>query len=160
MFNFRQIGRIDYPLGEHDADSVLECIFDAKNWLNFNGDLDNPNQSKYDCDADNESDIKLGNAIKASESPEHHVVSVTPNVLGMIPPTWRSMNQADKAFMTITAMETRRNEGNKKKSDRMGQCVSNRFYMFLDQKFHLEIYYGRIVTSRMWIIVHKPKCSW
>jgi hypothetical protein len=37
----------------------------------------------------------------------------------------------------------------------MGQYVSNRFYMLLDQEFHLKIFYGRIVTSRMWIIVHK-----
>jgi hypothetical protein len=52
-------------------------------------------------------------------------------------------------------METRRNKRNKKNWDRLGQYVFTRFYMFLDWEFHLEIYYGRMLSSRMTIFVHK-----
>jgi len=32
--------------------------------------------------------------------------------------------------------------------------------MLLDREFHLEIYYGRTVSTRMRIIVHKYNYSW
>jgi len=48
------------------------------------------------------------------ESPEHWVVSAALNVPGLIRPTWQSMNQAQMGLMTVTAMETMRNKGNKK----------------------------------------------
>jgi len=41
----------------------------------------------------------------------------------------------------------------------MGQYVFTRFYMLLDQKYHLEKYYERRLGSHMWIIVHKQKYS-
>jgi len=41
----------------------------------------------------------------------------------------------------------------------MGQDVLTRFYVLLDWEFHLEIFDGRIVSIRMWIIVHKQNCS-
>lgn len=59
--------------------------------------------------------IELGHGIKALESPEHLIVSVTPDDPGMILPTWSSMYQADMVLMTVTAMDTRRNEENKTK---------------------------------------------
>jgi len=114
LLNVRQIGRIDcYPV-ESDKDSAPESISYSENWLSWNGDFDNPNVSEDDWEADNESDIELDNEIKALESPEHRVVSATPNVPGLIQPTRMSLKQAQKALMTVTAMETRRNKGNKK----------------------------------------------
>ena len=77
--------------------------------------MNNPNQSEHDCEADHESDVELGDGIKASESPDHLDESATPNVPGLIQPTRKSMNQAEKGFMTVGAMETRRNKGTKKK---------------------------------------------
>ena len=55
------------------------------------------------------------NCIKASESPEHWVVSAAPNVPGLIRPTLRSTKMVEQGLMTVSAMETRRNIGNKKK---------------------------------------------
>jgi len=71
--------------------------------------LDNPNESKDDCEADNESDIDSANGIKASESPEHHIVSAAPDVAGLIWPTRRLMKQAEKGSVPVSATETRRN---------------------------------------------------
>jgi len=38
--------------------------------LNWNGDLDNPNNSEDDWEADNTSDIALDNSREDSETPE------------------------------------------------------------------------------------------
>jgi len=43
---------------------------DTENWLNWNCDLDNPNDSKDDCAADNELDIQQNNVIRDLECPE------------------------------------------------------------------------------------------
>jgi len=32
--------------------------------------------------------------------------------------------------------------------------------MLFDQEYYLEKYYGRILTSRMWILVNQQKYSW
>jgi hypothetical protein len=77
--------------------------------------LDNPNTSKKDCKADGESDLKPDNGSKDSERPEHWVVSAMPNVPRLLWPTWRSQKTPDKGSMTVRAMETRRNKGNKTK---------------------------------------------
>jgi len=114
--------------------------------------LDNPNTSKNCCDADNEFDIELGNRIKASESPEHHIVSAAPTVPGLIWPTWRLMKQAEQGLMTVSAMETKRNKGNKKKLDRSSQYVFTRLF---DQEYYVEKFHGSIVSSPMRMIVHK-----
>jgi len=47
------------------------------------------------------------------------------------------MKKTGKALMTVSAMETRRYKGKKKKSDSLGLYVFTRFYMLLDQEFHL-----------------------
>jgi len=33
------------------------------------------------------------------------------------------------------------------------------FFMLFDQEFHLDKYYGRILSSRMWILVKKQNDS-
>jgi len=77
--------------------------------------LDNLTNRKDNCDEDTQLDLELGNGIKASENPVHRIVSAGPNVPGLIQPTWRSMTQAEKGLMSVSAMETMRSKGNKKK---------------------------------------------
>jgi len=77
--------------------------------------LDNPDGSEDDWEVDDNSDLELDNGIDALESPEHRVVSAAPNIPGLIQPTGRSMNQVQKWLMTVTAMKTMWNMGNKKK---------------------------------------------
>ena len=85
------------PINRHPAkreeDIGPKSISDTKNWLNWNGDRDNPNNSGENCEADDESEIGPDNVIKASETPEHWVVSVSPDVPGLIRPTQRSMRR-------------------------------------------------------------------
>jgi hypothetical protein len=106
--------RIDRHPAESDDDSAPESLSNIDNWLNRNGDLDNPNVREDECEPDDESDTEPCKGIKASESPEHRVVSAAPNVPGLIQPTRISMKQAEKGLVTVSTMETRRNKGNKK----------------------------------------------
>jgi len=46
MLNVHRIKRIDRHPAEHDKDSSAESISDTENWLNWNGDLHNPNDSE------------------------------------------------------------------------------------------------------------------
>jgi len=91
-----------------------ECISGNKNWLNWNSDLDDPNESEDDCETDDESDKQPGGAIKTSESPEQQCVSAAPNGSGFILPTQKSMKQGEKGLLTVSTTETRRNKGSKK----------------------------------------------
>jgi len=113
--NVRRIRTIDCHPIKRDEESAPESIANTENWLNWNGDLGNSNECEDDCEADNQSDIELGSGIKASESPEHRVVNAIPDVPELIQLTRRLMNQAEDGLMTVSAMETRRNKGNKKK---------------------------------------------
>jgi hypothetical protein len=115
VLNVRRMRRIDRDPAESDEDGVPKSFSNIENWLNWNGDLDNPNVSEDECEPDDESDTEPCKGIKASESPEHRVVGATPNVPGLIQPTRKSMKQAEKGLVTVSTMETRRNKGNKKK---------------------------------------------
>jgi hypothetical protein len=70
ILNVRRIRRINRHPVESNKERVPESISDTDGWLNWNGDLDNPNDSEYDCEADDESDIEQYNDIKHSECPE------------------------------------------------------------------------------------------
>jgi len=72
--------------------------------------LDNPNDSEDDYAADVESDIEQDIGIEDLECPEQWEESATPNVPGWIRPTQKSKVLAEKLFVTVTAMETRRNK--------------------------------------------------
>jgi len=61
ILHVRQIRRINRHPVESDDDSTPESISDTNDWLNRNGDLDNPNDSEDDCAADDESDIGPNN---------------------------------------------------------------------------------------------------
>ena len=77
--------------------------------------MDTPIDSEEDCGADNESDIEHNNGIEDPECAEQQDVCTTPNVPGLFRPTWKSQRVAEKLFVTVIAVETRRNKGRMKK---------------------------------------------
>jgi len=100
---------------ECDEDSATDSIPDTDNRLNWNWDLDNRNDSEDNCVADVESDLQQDNSIENTECLEQQDGSGTPNVLGLIRPTWKSKIQAEKVLVTINPIETRRNKAVKPK---------------------------------------------
>jgi len=88
------------------------------------------------------------------ECPEQQDVSAAPNVPREIQPTRKSKRQAEKVLVTVSAIETERHKGVKKMQDRMRQCFTCCF-MYLDRDVQLEIYYGQMVSSSLWISVDK-----
>jgi len=115
ILNVRLIWRINRHPIKSDEDRAPESILDTDDWLNWNGDLDNPNDSEEDCAADDESDIEPNTGIEDTECPEQQDVSAAPNVPGLVWPTRKSKRQAEKVLVTVNAVETRRNKGGKKK---------------------------------------------
>jgi len=115
ILNVRQIWRINRHPVESDDDSTPESISDTNDWPNWNGDLENPNDSEDDCAADDESDIGPNNGIEDPECPEQQDVSAGPNVPGLVWPTRKSKRQAEKVLVTVNAVETRRHKRGKKK---------------------------------------------
>jgi len=115
VLNVRWIKRIDRHPVRGDEDSSPESISATENWLNWIADLDNPNDSGDDWEAENESDMEIDNGRVNSETPEHRDVSAALNVPRLILPTRRSKESLQKALMMVNIMETRRNKGIKKK---------------------------------------------
>jgi len=115
ILNVHQIQRSNRHPVESDDDSAPESLSDTDDWLNWHGDLDNPNDSEDDFAADDESDIGPNNGIEDPECPERQDVSTAPNVPRLVRPTWKSKRQAEKVLVTVNAVETRRNKGGKKK---------------------------------------------
>ena len=111
VLNVRRIKRINRHPAESDEISSPESIPDARNWLKWNGDLDNPNDREDDWEADNESDMELDNSSEDSETPEDLNVSAPPNVPGLIQPIQRSKKKVEKTLITVNMMEMRRNKG-------------------------------------------------
>ena len=110
VLNVHQVKRIDLSPVQCDEDSAPECISDTKNWLHCNGDLDDPNHSKNERDADNSFDIALHNAIRDSETPNQWDVSTEQYVAGLILSTQMSKDQAEQLPMKVGTMETRINK--------------------------------------------------
>jgi hypothetical protein len=125
IFNIRHIRRINRHPVESDEDSAPECILDTDDWLNWNCDLDIPNDSEEDRASHNYSDIEHNHCIEDQECPEQQDVSVAPHVPGLVPLTRKSKRQAEKVVLTVNAVEMRRNRGGKKKSDRMCQLFTS-----------------------------------
>jgi len=114
ILNVLRIWRINHHPVDSDEDSTPEIILDTENWLDWNGDWDNPNDSEDDCVADAEIDIEQGNGIEDQECPEQLYLNAAPNVPGLIRPTWKSERQAENVLVTVNALETWRNKGIKK----------------------------------------------
>jgi len=115
MLSVCQIWRINRHPVESDEDSAAENISDTENWLNWNGNLDNPNDSDDDCVADDESGIEHNNGIEHPECPGQHNVSAAPNAPRLVWPTRKLNRQAEKMFLMVNTIETERNKGVKKK---------------------------------------------
>jgi hypothetical protein len=113
--NVHRIKRINLHLADGDENRSLESISDSKNCLNRNGDLDNPNVSEDDWEADKVSDMELDNGREDSKTPAQRNGSTTPNVPRLIWPIRRTKKRVEKAFMTVNIMETRKNMVSKKK---------------------------------------------
>jgi len=109
ILNVRRIRRINRHPVKSDENSAPASISDTEDWLYWNGDLDNPNDSEEDCAADNDSDIEHNNCIEDPQCPEQQDVRAAPNVPGLVRPTRKSKRQADKVLMIVNAAETRRN---------------------------------------------------
>jgi len=95
ILNVRRIKPIDRHPAETDEDISPESILDVKNWHNWNRDLDNPNGSEYQWEADNESDMKLDNGSGESETPKLRIVSTASNVSGLIRPMRQWKNKIE-----------------------------------------------------------------
>jgi len=115
IWNAHWIRTINRHPVESDEDSSPDTILDTDDWLNWNGNMDNPNDSEEDCVADEESVIGHYNGIDAAECPEQQDVNNTPTVPGLDRLTRKSPRQAVKVSVTVNAVETRRNKGGKKK---------------------------------------------
>jgi len=73
-----------------------------------------PNDTEEDRAADVECDMLLGNGIEDLECPAQWNVTAPPNYPRLIWPALKSKRQVEKVFVTVNAIETRRNKGVKK----------------------------------------------
>ena len=94
IVNVHRIQRFSHHPVESDDNSAPDSISDTVDCLNWNGDLENPNDSEEDCAAVNDSDIEHNTCIEDPESPEQQDVSASPNVC----PDWfgRHGSQSDR----------------------------------------------------------------
>jgi len=90
IFNVLWIRRINRHQVESDEDSAPDTILDTENWLNWNGNLDDRNDTDADCVADFESDPEQDKGILDEEGLEQQDGSAAPNVPGSIWPTRKS----------------------------------------------------------------------
>jgi len=115
ILNVCRIRRVNCHAAESDEDSSPESIPDTENWLNWDGDLDNPNESKDVWEADNEPDIELDHGREDSETPDQRNVGAAPTCPRLIRPIRRTRKKVEKPLMTVNIVETRKNKGMKKK---------------------------------------------
>jgi hypothetical protein len=115
VLNVRRIKQIDRHLAECGVNSSPESISDTENWLDWNGDLVNPNDREDDWQADNELDMELDNGSENSKPPELRNASAALNVPGLIRPIRQSKKMVDKELLTVNIMDTRWNKGITKK---------------------------------------------
>jgi len=104
---------------ESNENSVSGSISHTENWLNWNGDLDNPNDSKDNCKVDVESDMELDNGMENQENPEQRDATATPNIPSLIWHTQKLKTQAKMRFLMVNAIEMMRNKQIKTTQDRM-----------------------------------------
>jgi hypothetical protein len=130
ILNVHQILQISRHPVDCDKDCAAQSIPDTQDWLNWNGDLDDPNDCEDDCTAVGECDMEQDNAIEDPECPEQRDVSAVPHVAGLIHHTWKSKRQAEKVLVTVNATETRRNTRVKTKYYIIRQCFTS-CYMYL-----------------------------
>ena len=70
ILNVRRIQKINRHSVESDQDSAPRSISDSYTCLNWNGDMDNSNDSEEDCATDDETNIEHNNGIEDKECRE------------------------------------------------------------------------------------------
>jgi len=111
ILNVCRIWKINHHPGECDEGSASGSISDTKDCLNWNRDLDNPDDTEDDCVAHIESDLDQDNSNKDPDCPVPRDVSAAPNVPRWIQPTGKSSRNAEKVLVTVKGIETRWNKG-------------------------------------------------
>jgi len=114
ILNVCLIKRINHHPAENGENSALERISDTKNLLNWNGNLDIPNDSEDNCMGEVESDIQQDNGIENPECAEQLDMRFAPNVPKLICPPQRSKTSSEKVLVTVNAGEGSRSKGLKK----------------------------------------------
>ena len=76
-----------------------------------------------------------------AECPLQRDVSPAPNVPGLTWPQLKSKSQADRVFVTVSAIVTRRNKEGNEIYDIMHQSFAT-CALYFDRQFQLEMYYG------------------
>jgi len=104
-----QIRRIYHHPVEIDENSAPESILDTEHWLIWNNDFDNPNDSRNYCAADVKSEIEQDNDIENPECPEQWDVNAAQNFPQLFRPIWKSKGKAEMLWVTVNAIDTRRN---------------------------------------------------
>jgi len=127
ILNVRLIRRINLYSVESDEDSNPERFSDTEHSINCNGDLDNPHDTDNDWAVVYHSDIEQVNSIENEKCPEQRDVCAGPNVPALIRPTPKSKTHTEKVFVTVNAIEMRRNKGVKNKQDRKCECFTSVF---------------------------------
>jgi len=113
--NVGRIWRITHHPVESNEDSSPESISVTKDWLDWNGDMDYPNDTEDNYAAEVESDMEQGNSLEDAEYPLQRYVSTATNVPGLNWPTRKWKRHAEKVLVTVHQIETRRNKGVKQK---------------------------------------------
>jgi len=93
--NACQIRGINRHPVKSDEDGEPESISDTEDWLNWNEELDNSNDSEDNCVAYVESDMDKDISIEDLEYPEQRDVRATPNVPQLIRPTCKPKRQPE-----------------------------------------------------------------
>ena len=110
ILNVHRMRKINRHRVESEEGNAPESIADTEKCRNWNGNLNNPNVSEGDCAADTESDTEQDIWVEDPECPELRDVSAAPNVPRLIRSTQKSIRQAEKVFVTVNAIEQRRNK--------------------------------------------------
>jgi len=121
ILTVHQISTINGHPDESYQDSAPDSISATDDWLKWNCNVDNPNDSEDHLAVDDESDWQQGNAIEDPECQEQLDVSAVPNVPGLIGSTRTPKGQASKVMVTVNWIKTRRSKGVKEMQDTMRQ---------------------------------------
>jgi len=104
------IGRINrHPL-ENDENCATERIPDTEEWLNWIGDLDDPNDSEKNCGPNVESDLEQGNGTDHLDGLENRDVSSVPNAPRLICHRQQSKRPAEEMSITVNAIKLKKNK--------------------------------------------------
>jgi len=115
ILNVHRITWINRHAAKCDDDCAPDSISNNQNWINWNGDLHDLNQSEDDWVAHYKSNVELDNGFEDPKSPEQQDASTALTSARLIQPTQWSKKKAEKLLTTVNAIDTRRNKGNKTK---------------------------------------------